>query len=181
MPNYNTIASFPATSASGNVTAETAFGVAPANTVRATVFVPPGTNNGAIDGKEMLLRAAILITGGTTTNYTPSVRFHRNDQNGLTTFTNDVAIAVPSAFAVNSVTRLWTIHVRMTWDVTTARLNGQFAHNIDTTFTSWATLTAGLSANVAAATSIGFSMTGIFSASNAGNTAVLKYCELDLL
>lgn len=181
MANYNTIASVQPTSASGNVTAETAFGIAPANSVRAYIQIPSGSPNGILDGRELLLRASILITGGTTTNYTPALRFYRGDQTGLTTFTNDTAVATPSAFAVNSVTRLFNLQARMQWDVTTARLNGQFAFNIDTTFTTWATLSAGLSSNVTTATSVGFFLTGIFSASNAGNTAILKQLEMDLL
>jgi hypothetical protein len=180
MSNYNTIAGMPGTSASGNVIAETAFGIAPANTVRATVGIPGSFTNSAIDGREILLRAGILITGGTTTNYTPSIRLNSGGNTNLTTFTSDTAIVTPTAFAVNSVTRLCTIAARLSWDATTARLNGAYAFNIDTTFTNWATLTAGLSAGVTNATSIVFLLTGIFSATNAGNTAVLKYFEMDV-
>lgn len=178
MSNYNTISAAPGTSASGNVTAETAFGVAPLNTARATVSVPAGVK---LDGKEIVLRAGILVTGGTTTNYTPSIRLNSTGQTNLTTFTNDTAIVTPSAFAVNSVTRLCTVTAKLNWDVTTARLNGSYAFNIDSTYTNWVTLTAGLTSGVAAESNIQFLLTGLFSASNAGNTAVLKYFELDVL
>jgi len=181
MANANTIAGVAAVSASGNVVAETAFGLAPANTVRATVGVPAGFSNGALDGREMLLRASILATGGTTTNYTAAIRANVGGNSNLTTFTNDIAIMTPTAMAVNSVTRLINIQARLWWDVTTARMNGAFAYNIDTTFTTWATLTAGLSASVTTAPSLVFLITGIFSASNANNTAILKQFELDLL
>jgi hypothetical protein len=181
MANFNTIASAVAAVASGNVIAETAFGQAPGNTVRTVLSLPSNIANQYLDGRELLLRAGILITGGTTTNYTPSIRLNSGSNTNLTTFTSDTAIATPTAFAVNSVTRLCIIQARLSWDVTTARLNGQYAFNIDTTFTNWVTLTAGLSAGVAAASSIAFLLTGIFSATNASNTAILKYFEMDVV
>jgi hypothetical protein len=181
MSNYATIAGMAAPSASGNVTAETAFGLAPANTSRVVIAVPAGFSNSVLDGRELILRLAILITGGTTTNYTPSVRLNSGGQSNLTTFTNDTAIITPTAFAVNTVTRLFNLTAKLIWDPTTARLNGQYAFNIDTTFTNWVTLTAGLSAGVTNATAIQWLVTGIFSATNANNTAILKVFEMDLL
>ena len=175
------LSAMPGCAASGNVTAETAFGVNPANTVRAFCAMPSSIQNSHLDGRELLLRMGILITGGTTTNYTPSLRLYSGGNTGLTTFTNDTAIATPAAFAVNTVTRLFTMQARLSWDVTTARLNGSFAYNIDTTFTTWATLTAGLSAGVANASAILWCLTGLFSATNGSNTAILKYFEMDLL
>lgn len=185
MANLLTIAGMPTCSASGNVTAETAFGIAPANTVRAFLQAPAIVGNSSLDGHELLLRLGIMITGGTTTNYTPSVRFYSGGNTALTTFTNDTAIATPTAFAVNTVTRLFTLQARINWAIdptpANSRLNGCFSSSIDTTFTNWATLTAGLSASLTNASSIQFCVTGIFSATNAGNTAVLKYFEMDLI
>lgn len=181
MANANTIAGMPTCTASGNVTSETAFGIAPANTVRAFLAMPGYISNSSLDGHEILLRVGILINGGTTTNYTPSIRLYSGGNTGLTTFTNDTAIVTPTAFAVNTVNRLFTLQARLSWDVTTARLNGAYAFNIDTTYTNWVTLTAGLSAGVASASSIQWCLTGLFSATNAGNTAILKYFEIDLI
>jgi hypothetical protein len=113
MPNPNTIAGMPTCAASGNVVAETAFGLAPANTVRASLAMPSLVSNSSLDGHEILLRLGILITGGTTTNYTPSVRLYSGGNTGLTTFTNDTAIITPTAFAVNTVTRLLTLLARL--------------------------------------------------------------------
>ena len=179
--NVNTIAAAPQAAATGNILAESAFCIAPANTVRTVVALPSTIGNNAIEGREMVLRASILITGGTTTNYTPSIRFQSGGQTDLTTFTNDVAIIVPTAFAVNSVTRLWACTAKLWWDSSSARLNGNFSASIDTTYTAAATLTAGLSANVANASAIKFFICGFFSATNANNTAVLKQLEIDLL
>ncbi len=175
------LAAMPTCSASGNVTAEAAFCVAPAGTVRAFMAMPSWVSSTSLDGHELLLRCGILITGGTTTNYTPSIRLYSGGNTAATTFTNDTAIATPSAFAVNSVTRLFTMQARLSWDVGSARLNGQFAYNIDTTFTTWATLTAGLSAGVASAAAIMWCLTGFFSATNGSNTAICKYFEMDLI
>jgi hypothetical protein len=149
--------------------------------VRTTLALPSNIANQYLDGREIILRAGILITGGTTTNYTPSIRLNSGSNTNLTTFTSDTAIITPTAFAVNSVTRLCTLLARLSWDVTTGRLNGQYAFNIDTTFTNWVTLTAGLSAGVANASAIAFLLTGIFSATNASNTALLKYFEMDVV
>lgn len=181
MSNPNTIAGMPTCVASGNVIAETAFGIAPANTVRAALPMPSWVSNSSLDGRELLLRLGILVTGGTTTNYTPSVRLYSGGNTGLTTFTNDTAIITPTAFAVNTVTRLFTMQARLNWDPTTARLNGCFASQIDATYTNWATLTAQLTAGVANASAIQWCLTGLFSATNAGNTAVLKYFDMDLV
>ncbi len=181
MSNYNTFASAPAAGASGNVVAETAFAQLNSSTVRTTVIIPAGTPNSAIDGREILLRASILITGGTTTNYTPSIRLNSGSNTNLTTFTSDTAIITPAAFAVNTVTRLWCCTARLSWDVTTARLNGSFCFNIDSTYTNWATLTAQLTAGVTNATSIQWLITGIFSATNASNTAILKQFDIDII
>lgn len=183
MPNYQTRAAMGGCSASGNVIAETAFGLAPGNTTRGTIALPADItqNNASLDGRLMLLRVVILITGGTTTNYTPSVRLNSGGNTNLTTFTSDTAIITPSAFAVNSVTRLFTMKAYLNWDPTTARLNGEYCFNIDSTFTNWVTLTAGLTSGVASSSAIQWLITGIFSATNANNTAILKYAELDLL
>lgn len=181
MSNAFTIGGMPTCSASGNVTAESAFCLAPAGTVRGFLAMPSWVSNSSLDGRELALRIGILITGGTTTNYTPSVRLYSGGNTAATTFTNDTAVITPTAFAVNTVTRLCTILARLSWDVTTARLNGQYAFNIDTTFTNWVTLTAGLSAGVANASAISWCLTGLFSATNANNTAVLKYFEMDLI
>lgn len=183
MATANTIVAMPSCAASGNTTAETAFGLPPGNTVRAFCSWPAAisSSNPILDGHQFLMRCGILITGGTTTNYAPSVRLYTGNNTGLTTFTGDTAIITPTAFAVNSVTRLWTLQAYCSWDSTTARLNGWYSHQIDTTFTAPVTLTAGLSSGVANVSNLMWCVTGFFSATNANNTAVLKYFEIDLV
>lgn len=183
MANYTTVAGMSTTSASGNVTAETAFGLAPANTVRAFISLPAyltGTGN-ALDGREMSLRAAFLVTTGGSLTWTPSIRLYSGGNTGLTTFTNDTAIITPSAITIATATRLVTIDASIWWDQTTQRLAGSYQLLADTTYTGRATLTAGLSAGVATAGAIQWCVTGIFGTTNASNTAVLKYFEVDIV
>lgn len=181
MANTNTIAGMPTCSASGNVTAETAFGIAPANTVRAFLAMPSFVSSSSLDGREIILRAGILVTTGASLTYGPSIRLYSGGNTALTTFTNDTAIVTPTAFTIATATRMFTVEARLSWDVTTARLQGRYCFEVDTTFTNWVTLTAGLASGVANAANIQWCMTGIFGTTNAGNTAVLKYFEMDLV
>jgi hypothetical protein len=180
MANSNTIAGIATCSASGNVTSETAFGLAPGNTVRGALNMPGWVSNSSLDGHEIILRAGILVTTGASLTYGPSIRLYSGGNTNLTTFTNDTAIITPSAPTIATATRLISIEAILNWDVTTARLAGQYRMLVDTTFTAWATLTAGLSSGVANASSVNWCVTGIFGTTNGSNTAVLKYFEMDL-
>ena len=181
MANFNTIASAAAAAASGNVTAETAFGQAAATSTRTTLTMPSNIANQYLDGREIVLRAGILVTTGGSLTYGPSIRLNSGGNTNLTTFTNDTAIVTPTPFTLATLTRLCTITARLSWDVTTARLNGSYCFNIDATYTNWVTLTAQLTSGVASASSIVWLITGIFGTTQANNTAVLKYFEMDVL
>ncbi len=182
MANANTIAAMPACSPSGNVIAETAFGISPANTVRAALVTPL---TASLDGRELVLRLGIVVTTGGVITYGPSIRLYSGGNTGLTTFTNDTAIITPAAPTISTVTRLITINARLMWSIdptpANSRLNGSYMMQVDTAFTAWATLTAGLSALAASAGVLNFCVTGIFGTTNGANTAVLKYFELDLV
>jgi hypothetical protein len=141
--------------------------------------MPPNFSDGAVDGREIVLRLGILVTTAGSFTYGPSVRLYSGGNTALTTFTNDTAIITPTPFTLATVTRLFTMEARLSWDVTTARLQGRYCFEIDTTFTNWVTLTAGLTAGVTHASNINFCVTGIFGTTGA-NTAILKYFEMDL-
>lgn len=181
MANSNTIASAPQAAASGNVIAETAFGLIPGNTVRTTLAMPSGIANQYLDGREIVLRAGILVTTGGSLTYGPSIRLNSGGNTNLTTFTSDTAIITPTPFTIATATRLFTLIARLSWDAATARLNGQYAFNIDTVFTTWVTLTAGLTSGVANASALNWLITGIFGTTNGSNTAILKYFEMDVV
>ncbi len=89
MANANTIAGIPTCLASGNVLAETAFGLAPANTVRGVLAMPPWVSNSSLDGHEIQLRAGILATTAGSFTYGPSIRLNSGGNTNLTTFTSD--------------------------------------------------------------------------------------------
>lgn len=180
MPNSNTIVSMPGTVASGNVTAETAFGLSGAATTRAfTPSIPIPANS--LDGHEMELRLGIIATTGTSSTYGPSIRLYSGGNTALTTFTNDTAIITPAAPTLATTTKLITITGRVSWDISTGHLNGYYMMTVDATFTTWAALTAGLTSGVSTQNLIRFCVTGIFGSSNGSNTAVLKYFEIDLV
>lgn len=185
MANSNTIAGIMGCAASGNVVAETAFGIAPANTVRAFLTMPTLIGSSSLDGREFLLRIGIVVTTGGAITYGPSIRLYSGGNTALTTFTNDTAIITPAAPTISTVTRLITINARLMWSLdptpANSRLNGSYTMQVDTAFTAWATLTAGLSAGAASAAALNFCVTGIFGTTNAANTAVLKYFECDLV
>ena len=180
--NSNTIAVMPQTSPSGNVTAETAFGLAPGNTVRAFVSLPPPIGNQGADAREYVLRAAFLVTTGGAFTYAPSIRLYSGGNTALTTFTNDTAIITPTPPTISTTTRLIVIRAEIQWDPSggaSSRLNGRYTWNVDSTQTNWVTLTAGLSAGVASEAAIQFCITGFFGTGNASNQAILKYFEID--
>jgi hypothetical protein len=184
MSNPATIAGIPLCSASGNVTAETAFGLAPANAVRAAVSVPAGWSNSVMDGRELALRVGILVTTGGALTWRPGIRFYQTLGNtNLTTFNaNDTLIINPAAQTISTATALWTINARLAWDPTTGAMTGSYESRCGTVnYAVWAALTANVTANMASASLMSFFVTGIFGTTQANNTAVLKYAELDLL
>lgn len=180
MANYNTIAAMPGCAASGNVLAETAFGIAPGNTVRAFCAMPSFIGSSSLDGREIVLRCGILVTTAGAFTYGPSIRLYSGGNTGLTTFTNDTAIVTPAAPTISTATRMLSIEARLSWDSTTARLQGRYIWMVDTTSTGWVTLTAGLTSGVTNASNLNWCLTGIFGTTGA-NTAVLKYFEMDLV
>lgn len=180
MSNYNTVAGMPAVTASGNVTAETAFGLAPAGTARATLDMP-AISNQALDGREFILRLGVLVTAGGALTWRPGIRFYQTVANtDLTTFNaNDTLIINPTAVSISTTTLLWTIQARLAWDLTTGRVSGRYESALDGTYVTWAALTASITANAATAPLLRFFPTGIFGTTQANNTARVKYFEMD--
>ena len=183
MGNINTIASMPATAASGNVTAETAFGLVNASSTRAACSLPSTFANQYLDGRELVLRAGVLVTTGGSLTWRPGIRFYQTTGNvDLTTFNaNDTLIINPTAVTIGTTTLLWTLNARLQWDSTTGRMSGSYESRCDTTYVTWAALTAAVTGNMANANLISFFFTGIFGTTQASNTARLKYFEIDLI
>ena len=181
MANPSTIANAPGASPSGNVLAETAFGLQPLNTVRTVLQFPQGLPINSVDGREFVVRAGILVTTGVSSTYGPSIRLNSGSNTNLTTFASDTAIITPSAPTIATTTSLITISANLSWDVTTGHLNGSYRWGVDATFTAPVVLTAVLTSGVASQPAIQFLITGIFGTTSGSNTAVLKYFELDVV
>jgi hypothetical protein len=183
MANPATIASMPATAASGNVTAETAFGLAANTAARATLDMPSWMANQYLDGREILLRLSVLVTTGASLTWRPGIRFYQTVANtDLTTFNaNDILIINPAAITIATTTRLIKIVARLVWDSNTGRVSGSYSLLADQTFTAEAALTAFITSNAATATLLRFFPTGIFGTTNGSNTAVVKQFELDIV
>jgi hypothetical protein len=174
----------PATAASGNVTAETAFGLVNASTTRASCALPATFANQYLDGRELALRVGVVVTTGASLTWRPGIRYYQTLANtDLTTFNaNDTLIINPTAQTIGTATILWTLNARLAWDVTTGVMTGSYESRCSTVnYGTWAALTANVTANMANANLISFFVTGIFGTTNGSNTARLKYCELDII
>lgn len=154
-----------------NPTAETVF----SDGVNRIVLGKNG--RGAYDGKLIRLYLSVRVTGGTTTNFTLQLRYASSDTL-LTTFTNDTVISATVAQAVNTVTRMFVYEVEFVWDSTTARMFGNLVCNRAGTVTT-RTAFANVVTTAANESQIGFIATGLFSATNANNVALLTQFELE--
>jgi hypothetical protein len=183
MSSINCISGMPVTVASGNVVAETAFGLAASSATRASLDMPAWVTNDVLDGREFVLRLGVLVTTGGSITWRPGIRFYQTTANtNLTTFNaNDTLIINPTAPTIATTTLLTRIVARCMWDKTTGRLGGSYLFEIDNTFTAEAALTAGITANAGTATLLRFFPTGIFGTTQASNTAVVKYFEMDVV
>lgn len=158
-----------------NPTAKSAF---PTITGGSTRAVLSDRNYGSMHGRLFRVRAAFKVTGGTTTNFTPSIMLNSGANTNLTTFTSDTDLTALSARAFNSVTRMWSITLELIWDGTTQALYGRKIWLQDTVFATPVVI-SGSGPTVSAATGFDFICTGFFSVSNAANTAVVTEFTMD--
>ena len=185
MPNANTIAAFQNLS-QGNVTSESAFASAAGGSVRAVLAPPAPVFTAVFEGHALRVRAVAKVTGGTTANYTLKVYGNYGGNTNLTTFTSDINIMTSGAVAVNSATRLFGLDGLVYWDATSQRLIGEYSGVTDAVGGSAAVIARAVLANpgtslTSASSAFAFLATGLFSASNASNAAVLTTFELDLV
>lgn len=188
MPNYSQAQSaLPLPSAAlGNATSETQFtttavsgGLAAASVLMCRI---PASN--VLKGRPFVLNVAGRVTTGTTSNYTAKVYF-----GGNTTPSNNTQIATTGAVSVASAKSNWGLNIEMFWDSTSQVLNGVFYGWNHTSSVAQATLSAqptsvDLSATEVTlnsgigATSLVFTVTGLFGSSNASNTAFVDVFEV---
>jgi hypothetical protein len=122
------------------------------------------------------------VTGGTTTNFTPTLQFGRS-----TVLATNTTMGTLTASAFNSASGMWELEATLFWDVTSGQISGGIsgyngataaivANALITPVTGQtaAVLGAGLNPNT-----FFFSVAGLFSATNAGNIAYLDYLGIE--
>lgn len=166
--------------------------------------VGEGVSNN-VDLIRIRVTAAGRATGGTTTNWTPSIQISAAATNGIpsTTAASNTTIATGTATAYNSVTGNWLLTVELLWDPTSGQINGLLSGyggsgGAQTTTTSaaitpqtgyTATAPTSVQSNTTAVTIpaptgelvLYFAAGGLFSATNANNVAFLDNFSAEVL
>lgn len=128
------------------------------------------------------VRAWGRVTGGTTTNWTPSLMYGRS-----ATYGSNTVLGALTATAFNSASGFWEITAELFWDVTSGQLSGSFSgYNGATAAIVAAALVTpvtGLTATALTALSqpntLFFSVAGLFSATNGSNIAYLDGFQVE--
>jgi hypothetical protein len=147
------------------------------------------TNN-AVGGQDsnmnyvrILVRAGGRVTGGTTTNFTPTLYFGRS-----TVTASNTSVGALTARAFNSASGAWYLDASLVWDATSGVISGTFSGlNGSTAAIDAAALITPVTGQTAAVLNAGqplgsngagtfyFSIGALFSATNAANIALLDY------
>lgn len=162
----------------GNATSETQFVDSAGNVL--TVYLPMTSKLIGQDGKMATFKVKVggRVTGGTTTDWTAKLYWGNSS-----TISSNSGIAAPAAFSVVSLSTNWHIEATMVWDATSQKVNGFYQAQISTTTTGPTTLTTaqtGKDLTTGDLTTVGFSVTGIFGSTNAGNTAYVDYFDVEV-
>jgi hypothetical protein len=157
-----------------------------------------------VDLIRILVTAAGRATGGTTTNFTPSLLISPAATNGIPSLTlaSNTTIFSPTAMAFNSANGNWVIKAELLWDPVSGQINGlSSGYGGATTQTTTAstaitpltgyTVTAAVSnqsyttpVTIPAPTGeivLYFAVAALFSATNAGNIAYLDLLQVEEL
>ena len=120
------------------------------------------------------------VTGGTTTNYTPQLQYGTSITPGSNT-----DIESGGAVAVNSVSGFWWIEAVLFIDNASGKMSGcsrHMVHGSTTTFTDWAAIDNNITGvDPDGNGTLGFVVTGTFSAGNAANAAYLDGFLMELV
>lgn len=162
----------------GNATSETQFVDSAGNVL--TCYLPLTLKLAQQDGKfaSFKVKAGGRVTTGTTSNWTPKLYWGNSS-----TIASNSGIAAPSAVSLASVSQTWHIEATCFWDTTSQRVNGWYQAQIGATTTAPTTLTtAQTSKDLSAGDSkaVGFSVTGVFGSTDAGNTAYVDYLTVEV-
>lgn len=141
-----------------------------------------GAHGENVNAVKFNLRAFGRVTGGTTTNFTPTLQFGRS-----TTAGSNTTMGSLTARAFNTASGMFDITTQIIWDVTSGQISGtiQGLNGATAAIDAAALITpvTGQTAAVLAANaqpnSFFFSIGGLFSATNASNIAYLDYFALE--
>ena len=125
------------------------------------------------------IRAWGRVTGGTTTNWTPSLQFGRSP-----TFATNTTMGSLTASAFNSVSGVWSIDCELIWDCTSGVISGTLSGLNGSTAAIVASalitpVTGQAPVTPANSQTFFFSIGGLFSATNANNLAYLDGFEVE--
>lgn len=122
------------------------------------------------------VRAWGRVTGGTTANFTPSLYY------GLSaTVASDTIVKAATAAAVDSANHSWSMFAQFVWDDTSDSLQGWVTWRIAGVAITAPVVNANItSADPEANTPQGLIISGLFSASNAGNSAIMDGFQLEV-
>jgi hypothetical protein len=143
----------------------------------------PNTSTGK-QAMRLVLRVGGRVTGGTTTNFTPKLKWGVS-----TTASSNTSLEDGAAVAVNSNAGLWDIKAELIIRVTgtgTARIDGVCGHLVagsTRTFTAVAVTDNSITTYdpTLLTSRRGFSVSGTFSSGDAGNLAYIDYFELEAI
>ena len=178
MPNANSVYAAKKAATLTNPTAATTFLQADNSAKAAAVYIPDQWQyNSVAGGFRFKLKAWGRMTGGTTTNFLPQIQF-----GVTTTAASNTDFTVMTTRACNSTSGNWWIDVDGIWDVTSKLVNGSFTGGGGSAGTLNApTICTQLTAKDPTVNGQGFTVSAIFSATNAGNLAFLDGLTLEVL
>lgn len=132
-----------------------------------------------VNAARFRIRAFGRVTGGTTTNWTPSLQFGRSP-----TFASNTTMGSLTARAFNTASGVWSLDCEVVWDCTSGVISGTISGlNGSTAAIDASALITPVTgqAPVAPANSqtFFFSIGGLFSATNASNLAYLDGFEVE--
>lgn len=179
MPNNNTVAqailangkpaAFPSDSLGASSTTEAQFSQ---SSSRYILYLPGSLK---ASRRPIKIRAWGRVTGGTTTNFTAQIYMGSS-----ATIGSNTSIATSGARAVNAVSGNWLLECRGIWDDTSDKFQGVFRGHVNGVAVTDTILSSVTTPAVDPSTEgQGLTVTGTFSANNAGNTALLDGFEVN--
>lgn len=178
MANANSVYTAKRAATLTNPIAATTFLQADNSAKAAAVYVPDQWQENTVAGSiRFNLKAWGRATGGTTTNFLPQIQFGTS-----VTAASNTDITVMTTRAYNSASGNWWIEAQMVWDSTSKILVGSFTGGGGTAGTlNTPTITTALSAKDFTTNGLGFTVSAIFSATNAGNLAYMDGFLLEVV